>query len=229
MPSTYISLCNKVLRRLNEVEIVEAEFATVRGVQALVKDAVITAQSKISQAEFEWPFNAAEETDTLSVGVEEYVWPTFYKTTDWNSFQIQKSDSLGVDFTTLKYMDRDEYYQNHRDLDQNSGSVGRGVPTHVFPSHGNGYGVTPSPNKAYIIKFRYYLNYATLINSNDEARIPDSFDSVLVDGAVYQMYMFKDNMQMAQAAFIAFEQGLKNLQTLFINNYEYIRDTRVKF
>jgi len=229
MPSTYISLCNQVLRRLNEVEIVEAEFGSVRGVQALVKDAIITAQAKINQAEFEWPFNASEETDTLSVGVEEYVWPTFYKSTDWNSFQIQKSDSLGVNFTTLRYMDRDEYYKNHRDLDQNAGSAGRGVPTHVFPSHGNGYGVTPSPNKAYIIKFRYYLNYAALSAATDETRIPDSFDSVLVDGALYQMYLFKDNVEMVQAVYVAFEKGLKDLQTLYINNYGYVRDTRVKF
>jgi hypothetical protein len=211
------------------VEIVDAEFNTVRGVQALTKDAVISAQAKINQAEFEWPFNASEETDTLTAGTEEYVWPTYFKSPDWNSFQIQKSDSLGVDFTTLKFMDRDEYYQSHRDVDQNSGVEGRGTPLYVFPSHGNGYGVTPSPDKAYISKYRYYLLTAALINPIDQTRIPDSFDSVLVDGALYQMYMFKDNMEMAQAAFIAFEQGLKNLQTLYINNYEYIRDTRVRF
>ena len=40
MPSTYLSLCNQVLRRLNEVEIIEGDFASVLGVQALVKDAV---------------------------------------------------------------------------------------------------------------------------------------------------------------------------------------------
>jgi len=43
------------------------------------------------------------------------------------------------------------------------------------------------------------------------------------------MYMFKDNLESAQAAFMAFESGIKNLQTLYINSYEYIRDTRIKF
>ena len=229
MPSTYISLCNQVLRRLNEVEIVEAEFTTVRGVQALVKDSIISAQARINQAEFEWPFNAAEETDTLTVGVEEYSWPTELKTVDWNSFQIQKSDSLGVNFTTLKFMERDEYYQNHRDLDQNSGSTGRGVPQYAFPSHGSGYGISPSPDKAYIIKFRYFLNYTSISAATDQPRIPSNFDTVLVDGALYQLYMFKDNLEMAQASFIAFEAGIKTLQTLYINNYQSIRDTRVKF
>ena len=58
MPSTYINLCNMVLRRLNEVEIATAEFANTRGIQSLVKDAVKASIAKINQAEFEWPFNA---------------------------------------------------------------------------------------------------------------------------------------------------------------------------
>ena len=41
--------------------------------------------------------------------------------------------------------------------------------------------------------------------------------------------MFKDNLESSQASFMAFEKGIKELQTLYINNYEYIRDTRVKF
>jgi len=55
MPTTYIDLCNQTLRRLNEVEIAEADFSSARGVQALVKDAVKAAVAKINQAEFGWP------------------------------------------------------------------------------------------------------------------------------------------------------------------------------
>ena len=229
MPSTYISLCNQVLRRLNEVEVAEGAFDSVTGVQALVKDAVKAAVAKINQAEFEWPFNAAEETDTLVVGQEEYSWPSFYKIADWNSFQIQEDTALGVSFTTLKYIERDEWYKNHRDNDYSSGSDGISVPRYIFPSHGNGYGVSPSPDKAYTLKFRYYQNYSDITAADDVTRIPDSYDTVLVDGALYHLYMFKDNLESSQASFMAFEQGIKDLQTLYINNYEYIRDTRVKY
>jgi len=41
--------------------------------------------------------------------------------------------------------------------------------------------------------------------------------------------MFKDNLEAAQGAFIAFEKGIKDLQTLYINNQISIRDTRIKF
>lgn len=229
MPSTYLTLCNLVLRRLNEVEIAASEFDTVRGVQALTKDSVKTAISKINQAEFEWPFNAAEHTQLLVQGQEEYVWPDAFKVADWNSFQIQKNDSLNTGFKTLKLIERDEWYDKHRDDDYNSGNSGRGVPEYVFASHGNGFGVSPSPDQAYSIRFRYYLNYADLTAYNDQTRVPTSFDSVIVDGALYHMYMFKDNTEAAQAAFMSFEKGLKDLQTLYINNYEYVRDTRVRF
>ena len=229
MPTSYIDLCNQTLRRLNEVEISEADFGSVRGVQALVKDAVKAAVAKINQAEFGWPFNAAEETDTLVAGQTEYTWPQYYKIADWNSFQIQEDTAQGVSFTTLKHIDRDEWYKNHRDNDYASGTDGISVPRFVFSSHGNGYGVSPSPDKAYTLKFRYYQNYSDITAADDVTRIPDSYDTVLVDGALYHLYMFKDNLEASQASFVAFEKGIKDLQTLYINNYEYIRDTRVKY
>ena len=229
MPSTYLDLCNKVLRRLNEVEIAVGDFPTVRGVHALVKDAIKASVAKINQAEFEWPFNAAEHTETLMRGQSEYVWPAYFKVSDWNSFQIQKDVSLNVGYKVLALIDRDVWYKNHRDADYEAGSAGRGVPQHVFQSHGNGFGVSPAPDAAYRVRFRYYLNYSDLINYDDVTRIPESFDTVIVDGALYHLYMFKDNLESAQAAYVAFDDGIKDLQTLYINNYEYIRDTRVKF
>lgn len=229
MASNYITLCNQVLRRLNEVEIPEADFSNTRGVQSLVKDAVKAAIAKINQAEFEWPFNAAEFTQTLTAGQTEYAWPNAFKIVDWNSFQLQKNDSLGAAYKSLGYMERDEWYASHRDADYTAGSSGRDIPTKVFPSHGNGFGVTPSPNKAYSVKFRYYLNYTDLTLFSDVTRIPQSFDTVIIDGALYHMYMFKDNMEAAATALGTFQSGLKDLQTLFINNFESIRDTRVAF
>ena len=229
MPSNYLSLCNQVLRRLNEVEIVEGDFLTTTGIQSLVKDAVKSAVSKINQAEFEWPFNAAEQSETLVVGQAEYTWPQYFKVADWNTFQIQADATLGSSFTTLKFIERDEWYRNYRDQDDNSGTTGLTAPRYVFPSHGNGFGVSPSPDKAYALKFRYFLNYSDISNADDVTRIPDSYDIVLIDGAIYYLYIFKDNMEAAQASYAAFEKGIKDLQSLYINNYQSLRDTRIKF
>ena len=127
-------------------------------------------------------------------------------------------------------MDRDEYYRYHRDTDTTSGAAGRGVPTHIYPAHGSAFGVTPTPDKAYKVKFNYFLNYTDLTLYDDVTRVPTSFDSVLVDGALYHMYMFKDNVESAQASYVAFEQGLKDLQSLYINQFDImiIRNSFVK-
>jgi hypothetical protein len=229
MPATFLDLSNRVLRRLNEVELSSSDFPTARGVQALVKDAVQASIASINQSEFEWPFNAAEHTQNLEVGKEEYEWPNFFKVVDWNSFQVIESASGTNRFTHLNYIGRDEYYDKYRDDDNESDAAGRARPKMVFPSHGNGFGVTPSPDSAYQVRFRYFLNYADLNLYDDQTRVPESFSSVIVDGALMHMYMFKDNVEAAQIAQSLFAQGLKNLQTLYINNYEYITDHRVAF
>jgi len=229
MTTTYIDLCNKVLRRLNEVEIAPADFSGVRGVQALVKDAVQSAVARLNQMEFEWPFNDSETTQLLTVGKEEYDFPADLKSVDWNSFQIQKDDSLGVSYQALKFLERDEWYKYHRDDDYQTETVGRGVPLYVFPAHGEGFGLTPSPDKAYSVRYRYFRNFTNLSDFDDTSRVPTEFDTTVVDGAMFYMYMFKDNPENASVAFQTFQQGVKEMQSLYINHYQSVRDTRVNF
>jgi hypothetical protein len=227
--TTFLDLTNKVLRRLNEVEITSSDFGSVTGVQSLAKDSVRDAIAKISQAEFEWPFNSAEHTQVMSVGQEEYTWPTFFKIAEWNSFQIAKDDSINVSATSLKFIERDVWYRNYRDEDDNAGTSGTNMPSFVFPSHGNGYGVSPSPDKAYTVKFRYYLTHTGLDLYSDTSRVPTNHDAVIIDGALFYMYMFKDNMEGAQISAGSFQQGIKEMQSIHINKYESVRDRRVKF
>lgn len=229
MPSTYIDLTNALLRRLNEVEIEVADFADVRGVQALAKDAVRASIAKINAAEFEWPFNSAEHSQTLTVGEEDYSWPNFFKSVEWNSFYIVNDGTNTNTTTSLDFVSRDYYYDRLRNADLDAGSSGLDLPKYVFPSHGNGYGVSPSPNKAYVLRFRYFLNYAELLNYDDQTRVPSTYDHVLIAGAMYHMYLFRDNSEMAGIAQQEFMAGIKEMQTLLLNKYASIEDTRVSY
>jgi len=78
-------------------------------------------------------------------------------------------------------------------------------------------------------KFRYWLNTVDLNNPNDLSRIPEDFDHVVVDGAMYYMYLYKDNPESSQLTFQAFERGIKDLQSVFINDFSFVYDTRVAF
>lgn len=227
MSSTYLSLTNKLLRKINEVEIAEADFANTRGVQTLAKDAIADAIGQINQAEYEWPFNAAQHTQVLAIGQEEYSWPEFFKVVDWNTFQIQKNDSLGVEHKMLEFMDRDVYYKKYKSADDDAGAVGIRCPEFVAPSHGNGYIVSPSPDKNYNIQFKYYMNNVGLNAHSDQTRIPNTYDNVIIDGALYYMYMFRDNPEAAGVSIQVFQQGIKNMQGIFINKYERVYDTRI--
>ena len=229
MPSTYIDLTNALLRRLNEVEIEVADFADVRGVQALAKDAVRASIAKINAAEFEWPFNSAEHSQSLTVGEEDYSWPNFFKSVEWNSFYIVNDGTNTNTTTSLDFVSRDYYYDRLRNADLDAGNSGLDLPKYVFPSHGNGYGVSPSPNKAYVLRFRYFLNYAELLNYDDQTRVPSTYDHVLIAGAMYHMYLFRDNSEMAGIAQQEFMSGIKEMQTLLLNKYASIEDTRVSY
>jgi len=229
MPTTFIDLTNTLLRRLNEVELASADFVDARGVQALAKDAIKATIAKINSAEFEWPFNAAEHTQVLQAGREEYSWPDFFKTAEWNSFQLVNDPANGINTTALKFVERDFWYNRLRSVDQDSGSEGVGVPQYVFPSHGNGYGVSPSPDKPYTLKFRYFITHSNVTQPGDETRVPTIYDHVIIDGGLYHMYMFRDNPEAANIAMAQFMLGIKEMQTVLINKYESIRDTRVNF
>ena len=225
----YIELCNMVCRRLNEVEIPIEEFLVTRGIQSLIKDAVVASIQKINQAEFEWPFNAAEHTEILVKGQVEYAWPVHFKTVDYNTFQIVRDADLNVGHKTLRLIERDEWYSKHRDRDYDAGEDGRGVPDFVCASHGSGFGVSPSPNNNYTLRFRYYLSPATMHGWDDACFIPPAFNDVIINGALYHMYMFRDNAEASAATLETFKAGLKDMQILLMNSPDYLRDTRVNF
>jgi hypothetical protein len=228
MPTSFLDLCNKTLRRLNEVEIAEGNFTETRGVQSLVKDAVRNSINQINQAHFEWPFNAAETTIDLVVGRTEYEYPTNLKVIDKNSFQIIVDGVHNTATKRLSYIERDQWYTGMRSQDDDA-PAGIGIPSFVFNAHGFGFGVSPSPDKPYRLRYRYFKHSDRLIHPSDRVSLPDAFEYVIVDGAVYHMYMFKDNPESASIAMAVFQQGIGALRTIYINDFNFVYDRRVNF
>ena len=93
--TTYISLTNELLRRLNEVplDIAGDGFDTVRNVQALAKDAINNAIRNILQTGQEWPFLTTTYVHPLTAGTRQYDFPADFASVDWDTFYIKQLGS----------------------------------------------------------------------------------------------------------------------------------------
>ena len=93
MATTFLTLVNDTLKRLNEVQITSDDFPTAIGFHASVKDAVNIALEEIGQEQFGFPFNHQTGSLTLVAGTSTYSAPSDMKVVDWDSFRIVKGEA----------------------------------------------------------------------------------------------------------------------------------------
>ena len=66
MSGTYLTLTNSTLARLNEVQLTSSNISAARGIQIQAQNAVNEAIRYVNQKEYNFPFNHATETKTLT-------------------------------------------------------------------------------------------------------------------------------------------------------------------
>ena len=103
--------------------------------------------------------------------------------------------------------------------------TGGGVPSHIVRTLDNNFILYPFPNRAYTLKFDYFTFPSDLSAHDDTTTIPDRFAPVIIDGATSYAYQYRGEIEQYQLNFARFEQGIKNIQTLLVNKYEYVRST----
>lgn len=229
MAYNYIGLVNTVNKRLNEVELTEANFSTATGFYSFAKEAVNSAVRHINQEEFEWPFNHVEATETLLPGEVRYSMPYDAKTINMNSFRIKRDNALNVDTIKLKVLNYEEYLDKYADYEYNYSSEGNTVPRFVSRAPSRELIFVPSPDQAYEVVYEYYSSGYDMALATDLPTLPEQYNHVIINGAMYYVYQFRGDMQAAQLAMQTFEKGIKHLRSININRTEYIQDTRVHF
>ena len=100
-----------------------------------------------------------------------------------------------------------------------------GVPRSIVRTPDNNYLLYPYPDQAYTLVFDFYTFPDDLSAHGDITSIPDRFAPVVVDGATSFLYQYRGELNQYQLNFGRFEQGIKNMQSLLINKYDYIRST----
>ena len=102
-----------------------------------------------------------------------------------------------------------------------------GVPQFIVRTLDNNYLLYPLPDKQYTLAFDFFTFPDDLTAQGDVTTIPDRFLPVIVDGATAFVYQYRGEMQQYQLNFDRFEDGIKNMQSLLINKYEYVRSTMI--
>lgn len=221
----FLGLVNDVNRRLNEVELTSANFPTAVGFYATAKDAVNSTLRMINQDAFEWPFNHVTEEQVLVPGQVRYAIPARTKTLDMESFRIKRDNALGNDTRRLELLTYDEYLDDYLDYEYNTDEGIRSIPERVFRSPSLQFGIIPSPNRAYTVVYEYYSNPAPLSLFSDVPTLPEEFRYLILDGAMVDAYTFRGDTESSQLSEQRFQQGIKDLRTLYINRYDRIRST----
>ena len=102
-----------------------------------------------------------------------------------------------------------------------------GVPQYIVRTLDNNYLLYPFPDKQYTLTFDYFTFPSDLSAHDDTTTIPDRFAPVVVDGATAYVYQYRGELNQYQLNFERFNQGIKNMQSLVINKYDYIRSTKI--
>jgi len=215
----FLELVNKVNRRLNEVELTSSNFATAKGFNAHVKDAVNAAIRYINQKEYQWPFNHTTFDETLVLNQTRYAFQSDCKVIDFGSFRIQESTSPSVATKKLDIITYEAYLSTDIKQEYDADNGTNGVPKFVFHGPDLTYGLSPQPDAAYTLTYEYYTFPTDLSASTDAPTIPQRFEHVIIDMAMHYAYMFRSNEQQALVAKERADEGIEDMRSMLINRY----------
>lgn len=225
--STFLELTNKALLKLNEVPLTQADFSAARNVHAHAKNAVLEAVRDINNSEFKWPFNYSSYTYTLTPGVQRYAPPSSTRSVDFNTIRLEYSASLGSDNRFLRAINYEDYIRYHRINDKTADSSTWKLPYYCFRYPDDYIGISGIPDKAYSMTIDRYAIPVDMDAYNDECNIPESFDPVIINSAMYHLYMFRGNSEQAAIAQNKAKAGVNNMRTILMNHYENVSTTQV--
>tara|TARA_R110000823_G_scaffold270726_1_gene390278 strand:+ start:70 stop:783 length:714 start_codon:yes stop_codon:yes gene_type:complete len=223
--ATYLELTNELLRRLNEVQMDSSEFDTVKNVQSLAKDTINSSVREILQDAQEWPFTLVTYEQDLSSGTGTYAFPADFSKADWDTFYLTTTNNATP--RLLSALSYEDYIKNYRPETDEAGTGGYDKPINVYKTQEDKFGVTPVPDAAYKIEYRYWKFPADLTSGDDVCIIPDRFKHVVLDGAMMYMMHFRSNEQSAQIHAAKFADGVNIMRRLIVDSKDYLTSTYI--
>lgn len=204
------------------------QFDGARNIQALAKTAINSSVRELMHSAQEWPFALVTQTQTLATdGTGTYSFPTTASSVDWESFYLKKLSGGNNQPRRLPVLTYAQYLDERRPMEDETEAGGYGVPEAIYQTQENKFGVTPKADQAYEIEYKYWSIPNDMVGVDDECIIPSRFDNVILDGAMFQMMMFRSNEQGAAIYRDKFDNGIRTMRRLLLDEPLSMRSTMI--
>ena len=204
------------------------EFSGARNIQSLAKNAINSSVKELMHSAQEWPFALVTATQTLATdGTAVYDFPASFSSVDWESFYLRQLSTANNEPKRLPVLSYTQYLDERRPQDDMNGSGGYGVTQAIYQTQDGKFGVTPRADQAYVIEYKYWAFPADMVADTDVCIVPTRFDNVVIDGAMTYMMLYRSNEQSAAIHRDRFEQGIKNMRRLLMDEPLLMRSTMI--
>lgn len=216
--ANYLTLVNLALGRINEVQLTGPTFNAALGPQLAMQTAINATIFDVSRRFQQWPFNYGKQTftttaSTSSAIANEYTPPTNVTIIKWDTFGIQRNDSAvpPIVSSTLTEVDYNLWAKRIRPLDLQISTGGFSTPRYVIKGDDGNIILSPPPDTVYTIYYDAWADPVALNLYTDICLIPDKYNYVLVDGAIYYGYDFRSDQAAQDRAKAKFDMGVQEM------------------
>jgi hypothetical protein len=214
---------------MGEVILDSSQFTGARNVQGLAKEAINSSIREILHTAQEFPFTLVTQTQTMTVGTGVYDLPSNASSVDWESFYLKKLTASNNAPARLLPISYPHYLSQYRTIEDNTETGGYTHPTHVYQTQDLKFGVTPIPDAAYEIEYKYWQFPESLVEATDSCIIPSRFDATIIDGGMMYMMLYRSNEQSAAIHKANFEAGIKTMRRLLCDEPLEVRSTVIRY
>ena len=223
--ANYLTLSNRVLNALNEVELTSANFANSKGIQTSVKEFINRSINDIYTAELEWPFLHTDGTITTVAGTAEYALVTGFKSVDVDTAYLIEADEDVKIIPYIPYVQFTNQFRE-RDLDPTT-TDNRAKPEYFYLTQDDKIGLTPIPDKEYTFFYEYWATHTDLSASTDSPVLPARYQDAVVSRSEYYVHQLRADLQAATLKNSEYESKISRMRIDLINKPDYMRSTAI--
>jgi hypothetical protein len=221
--ATFLTLTNLALGRINETLLTSGTFPTATGPQLSMQNAINAAIFDISRRYQQWPFNYGTQTFNTQASTKtttgtgsifnEYTPPSTVTVIKWNTFGVQRNDSVTppIVASTLTEVDYNLWAKNIRPLDLQMSVPNFSTPRYVVKGDDGNIILSPPPDKIYTVYYDAWSDPSALSLYSDSCTIPDKYNYVIVDGALFYGYDFRSDTAAQDRMKAKFDQGVQEM------------------